>query len=191
MNVSSVLSTAGVVATGTASKAKTSQSAENAASATDRYSSTISEIASKYDPRHIALDKIPDLSKDLLKNGLISSVEGVVMASLPIIMKSLKGGETIGLNMGANGTVDLLQYEKTQLATAKSFGDTQQLEERQKTIDALESLTSHRQRGASVNMTGAIAAYEDGISISTVSTQRIIDVLESLVANRGEKTIPA
>ncbi len=191
MNVSSVQSTTGVAATGTASKAKNSQSAENAASATDRYSSTISEIASKYDPRHIALDKIPSLAKDLYSNGLISNVEAVVMSSLPTIMKSLKGGETIGLNMGADGAVDLLKYEKIQLETAKSFGDSQQLEERQKTIDTLESLTSHRQRGASVNMTGAIAAYEDGISISTVNTQRIIDVLESLVANRGEKTIPA
>jgi len=188
------------LATKNVSKAKATQSNESATTATDVYSSKVAAIAAKYDPKHMTLEQIPELGNELLKNGLISGTEGVVLSSLPIVVRSLKGNETIGLNAGSGGTVDLLQYAKSQFNTAKSFGKSDQLDGQQKTIDTLEAMSTYRQAQSGANNTaasqsvldvhGAITAYETGIDNSTVDAQRLVGVLEALVTNRENKPIP-
>lgn len=198
MNVSPVLSTAGVVATGTASKAKTNQSAENAAPVTDSYSSTLSEIAAKYDPRHIALDDIPKLAKELHDNGLISGRNASLMSTLPQLERWLEEeGLTLGLQAGADGTVDLLRHFKDKLPYQRTEEATQRAEQ---AVDVLEALSGYSQSasksgnvstntGGALNVSGAISAYTAGIKTTTFDTQKVLDVLQALVAKK--ESLPA
>ncbi len=195
MNVSSVQSTAAATVAGTvkSSIAIADPTATASTSTEDVFTSKIAAIAAKYDPRHMTMEQVPKLGNELLKNGLITGTEGVVFSSLPILARSLKGNETIGLNAGADGKIDLLQFTQTQFNTAKSFGKNEQLDEQENTINALEAMSTYRQAqsGATtssqsaLDVHGAITAYEAGIDNSTVDAQRIISVLEALVANRA------
>lgn len=198
MNVSSVQSTAaaavaGVIKTSTAVATPT---ATTSTSTEDVFTSKIAAIAAKYDPRHMTLEQVPELGNELLKNGLITGTESVVFSSLPIIARSLKGNETIGLNKGTDGKIDLLQFTQTQFNTAKAFGNKEQLDGQENTINTLEAMSTYRktQSGSAASQSaldvrGAISAYETGIDNSTVDTQRVMSVLEAIVANRENKPL--
>lgn len=201
MNVTSVQSNAAAAITGAVKNSTNAATVATSTTVSDVYTSKIATIAAKYDPRHMSLEQVPELGNELLKNGLISGTESMVFASMPIIARSLKGNETIGLNAGVDGKVDLLQFSQTQFNTAKSFGKNEQLDGQEKTIDALAAMSTFRQAQSNSNTAattqsaldvhGAITAYESGIDNSTIDAQRVLGVLDALVAKRENKTLPS
>lgn len=170
MNITSVQSTVAADMVGITKKstATTDSPATTSTATEDLYTSKVATIAAKYDPSNISLDQVPNFANELVKNGLISGTEGVVLSSLPIIARHLKGGESMGLDASANGSVNLLQFSRTQFQTAQSFGKSDQLADQQKTIDTIT----------------AISAYEQGAGNSSVDAQRVMDVLDALMSNR-------
>jgi hypothetical protein len=185
MEISSLRSVAAIAVQGV--DARQGQAATTSAQTieTDQYSSRLAAVAAKYDPRHIQVDQIPDLGRELYKNGLISGVESMAMSALPIILEDAKkNGYSIGMDAHADGSVDLLTYEQRQLGSSKSFGNSGQTGERQQAVNVLEALSSlwkdrPNQRNST---TSGLSAYQGNIDDASIDTQRVLNVLEALSA---------
>jgi hypothetical protein len=165
--------------------ARQSQAVTDSAQTTeaDQYSSKLAAIATKYDPRHIQIDQIPDLGRELYKNGLISGVESMAMSALPVILQDAKkNGYNIGMDANADGSVDLLTYEQRQLGSSKSFGNSGQAGERQQAVNVLEALSSLWKDRPNQHSSAAagLSAYQRNIENASIDTQRVLNVLEAL-----------
>lgn len=184
MDITSVSSAIATPATGNVSKTKAAQSNGNV-TATDVYTSKIAEIAAKYDPSRIPMNKIPDLAKELYKNGLISATDSMVMSAQPGLEARLeKDGQTLGLVKDAGGNVDLLTHWK-------NLAKQQKTTETTKTANTLEALSSQSKTdnnsavNSAVDLQGAVSAYESGNGNSTMDSQRVVDVLEAIVKKKN------
>lgn len=198
MNVTSTRSTAApVIPSAVTQTAGVQSSKEQTASAIkstdDTYESKLSEIASKYDPRHISLDDIPKLAKELYDNGLISNSDYSAMSSQAYFERSAeKDGLTIGLAGGSDGTSDLVRVWKNNASYQPTAEATRSVAQTANILESLSFLPHNQSVSVNTNATpqsnidihGAISAYETGIENSTMDAQRVVDVLEALVAKK-------
>jgi hypothetical protein len=175
MGVTPVQSTVAVVTTGAVKNSTNAVGSTATASVAtgDAYSSSIAKIAAKYDPSNIQLSQVPDFANELVKNNLVSALEGVSMICQAKEMQKTSG---------SGASVNLLQYEHQQLESAKIFGKEGQLAAQQQTVDVLETISGTH----SSETSAARTAYETGIASTTVDPQHIMSVLEALTANRKD-----
>lgn len=150
----------------------------------DTFTSTLIDIASRYDVRHISPQQIPELGKELYEKGLISGSEALGMSLLPHLINS---GD-VGLTTGSDGTVDLLEHWRS---VASMQQTSKAATEAQQAVNVLQSLTQYPHEKSSfskpiinvqraVDVSGAASSYMNAISKTTTNAQRIVNVLEAL-----------
>lgn len=192
MSISTLQSLNGTAATGAVGKSASVQAGGDATSTQtkvtkDVYMSDLSDIAAKYDVRHVSPQQIPTMVKELSDKGLISDNACLGLLLLPHLMAD--GDVGAAMAMGSDGSVDLLKYWKNTYTnvTQPSQEATASVEGAMNLFKAL-SQYPHEKSTASksavsaqsvVNVRGA-SSYADAISKSTVDTQHVMNVLEAL-----------
>lgn len=140
----------------------------------EQYASKLSEIASKYDVKHMTADQVGSMAQELHDNGLISTPDFLSMALLPYLMKDGDVGARTA--MAKDGTIDLRSYWEIK-SVKPSDADTGQ-----KLFDALMSSKDKKASQSSIN-NQAVASYTDTINKSSFDANRVTNVLDALAAH--------
>lgn len=203
MNVSSAQNTSASAIIGSVNNpAITNATQTSSPSASqDAYTSSIAEIAAKYDPTNIPLSQVADLGKELYNKGLISSAENSLMMGLSQLEEDARSkGLTLGgLNVRTDGTVNLVAFYDKQRSSQPNPLATKLASDTYNILNdvalqgashgappAVTSTTTGTQ--ASLNISGAISAYKSGIDQSTYDSQKIFDVLKAITLSRNGMT---
>ena len=185
MDVSALQSMIGTLTAETVGKATAVQSGTNTTAvqtneAKDTYQSKLSQIAAKYDVKHMSAKQVTDMAQELRDKGLISTPDFLGMALLPYLMDGSDAGASAA--MTADGTVDLSKYWKIVSVTPSDAEAGLKLfniliSDRKEKADSGKTATSTQ---STVNVQAAASSYADAISKSTADPQSVINVLEAL-----------
>lgn len=188
MNISSIQQLTSTAATGSvasSSKLKSPSDAETAQSGVkaDEYTSSLSEIATKYDVTHMTAQQVSDLANELNAKGLISIGDFAGLALVPYLMNGSDVGASTA--MGADGAINLSTYWKNvtpddqEASGLKLFASL--TENRKKTAGSGNSTTAQ----PSVDIQRAAASYMDAIKKSTADPKQVANLLDALVTQRS------
>lgn len=147
--------------------------------AKDAYSSKLSEIASKYDVKHMTADQVGTMAQELRDNGLISTPDFLSMSLLPYLMKGGDGGAKAA--MAIDGTIDLRSYWDIKSVKPSDADSGQKL------FDALMKSKDEKASQSSIK-NKAVASYADAINNSSFDANRVANVLNALEAHSQNKS---
>jgi len=158
--------------------------------AKDVYTSKLTEIAAKYDVKHMPANQVAEMAQELRDKGLISTPDFLRMSLLPYLMK--EGDAGAGAATAADGSVDLIKYWNIVSVTPADA---------ESGLKLFDTLLSDRKDNADSGNTAAneqspisvqIAAksYSDAIAKSTADPQNVMKVLEALASHSQDKTGP-
>jgi hypothetical protein len=139
----------------------------------EKYSSKLSEIAAKYDVKHMTADQVGVMALELRDNGLISTNDFLSMALVPYLMKD--GDEGAKAAMDKSGAIDLTSYWDI-VSVKPSDADSGQ-----KLFDEL--MKSRSEAAKSAAETQAAAVYANAIKTTSYDAARIATVVDALAAH--------